>query len=369
METWFRGEGVGVPAATPGSTAPHDLGDGMYLSDDVKVAGDYAALRSPSPAGRRVYAVDLDLRQYRVLDLTADARWQKFISPLAPGMPSAEKAIQEANENYGKTFANFIRRHNIDLRQYDVVVGREYLNGGRQLCVVFKDGRPSPLQAAVRMKFRVVTTPGALATRLPIGTLALRGKIGPGLRTVGAAVGVIAITALLSYLLGKLQQRYVENEMRKLEPKIVAEVYRQIADIAELLVTGRTPYANVTVEVTTFTFVNTPSAAGEYSDPLPTLPTYDLRQVAVSERNVASSNSARTLGLGFYKDTETLVYSLPLALTTEEVELYRAYRLEMQWYDEVMRSPLATEDLIRLDRERTALMARFDQALTRVPPP
>ena len=37
VEIWYRGEGIGVPPSEPGKTA-HDLGDGMYLSDNEDIA-------------------------------------------------------------------------------------------------------------------------------------------------------------------------------------------------------------------------------------------------------------------------------------------------------------------------------------------
>lgn len=72
----------------------------MYLSDRKSVAESYASERAPTPNARRVYAVDIETGNLRVLDLTKDPRWQKAMQPLAPGLPSNETLIKQANENY-----------------------------------------------------------------------------------------------------------------------------------------------------------------------------------------------------------------------------------------------------------------------------
>src|SRR5262245_52919435 len=98
-ETWYRGEGVGVAPTTPGSTSAHDLGDGMYLTNSQDVAKRYASDRSPDPAGQRVYSVNVPVENLKILDLTKDPRWKQHLGPMAPGMPSNESIIKDANEN------------------------------------------------------------------------------------------------------------------------------------------------------------------------------------------------------------------------------------------------------------------------------
>lgn len=48
-EKWWRGAGAGVAPSTPGG-ALHDLGDGVYLSNDRAVAETYARTRA-GPTG------------------------------------------------------------------------------------------------------------------------------------------------------------------------------------------------------------------------------------------------------------------------------------------------------------------------------
>jgi hypothetical protein len=86
-ETWYRGEGAGVPPTTPGGGALLDFGDGLYLTDTEDVARQYAKMRAPQEKDIRLWEVTIDRKGLgRVLDLTADPRWSKFMQePLVPG--------------------------------------------------------------------------------------------------------------------------------------------------------------------------------------------------------------------------------------------------------------------------------------------
>src|SRR5713226_5537323 len=85
-ETWYRGEAAGVAPSKPGGD-PHDLGDGLYLTDTEDVAWQYAKLRAPGNKEYRVWQASVDRQTLgRVLDLTMDSRWTKFITgPMVPG--------------------------------------------------------------------------------------------------------------------------------------------------------------------------------------------------------------------------------------------------------------------------------------------
>ncbi|HWA59593.1 MAG TPA: hypothetical protein VG692_20225, partial [Gemmatimonadales bacterium] len=61
-------------------------------------------------------------------------------------------------------------------------------------------------------------------------------------------------------------------------------------------------------------------------------------------------------------DTETIVYSVPLELSKEEVDLYRAFVLELRWYEDQLRGPIAPDYVLQLSRERNELAERFNQA-------
>jgi len=64
-DVWFRGEGSDVKPAQAGKV-DNDIGDGMYLTDQLEVAKQYAHERSPNPDNQRVFdALHLNLSGYR----------------------------------------------------------------------------------------------------------------------------------------------------------------------------------------------------------------------------------------------------------------------------------------------------------------
>lgn len=144
MGTWYRGESTGAELAMHGGFV-HDLGDGMYFTDDLQVAYVYANKRVKEAGGQgRVLRIELGNTQLgRVLDLRTDPRWASFVRPI-------ESHIRASNENYGRSFQDFLNFHKIDLNQYDAVIGKEYLNGGIQLCILNRNGQTSPLARMVR---------------------------------------------------------------------------------------------------------------------------------------------------------------------------------------------------------------------------
>lgn len=363
-EIWYRGEAVGVPAATPGSTAPHDLADGMYLTDRADIATRYGELRSPDPAARRVYSVAIERQSLRVLDLTTDPRWQKLMQRPAPHLPGGEDLIKQANENYGRYFKAFVQSEKIDLNQYDAVIGYEYVRGGKQLCILFKNGKPAPLQIKLRSLFRpVVPREGAVPSAVPRGPLTRGGRIGPGLRAVGGTLLVLGVQILIGYLKGKLEQSFIEKKMKDLEPKIDQELARRIVEVAEIQLGGKKPYANITVRVReaalTTGFVED---GNQWLDP-----EIDLAEVTVSDRIIEKYEAPKLNELkwtsAWVEGTKACTYSIEVALSKEEVELYRAFKLEFQWLENQLRGLLANEDVLRLSQEKITLEERFRQAL------
>src|SRR5579862_6511176 len=102
MGIWFRGEGVGVLPAAPGSVL-HDFGEGVYFTDKVEVAKAYARLRAPLLQQQRVYSVSIEMKSMRILDLRSDSRWLAFTKPAKPGLMGIERIIQHGgNENYSR---------------------------------------------------------------------------------------------------------------------------------------------------------------------------------------------------------------------------------------------------------------------------
>ena len=90
-----------------------------------------AKLRAPGDKSWQVLQATIDRQSLgRVLDLTTDPRWQKFMSrPMYPGTNNANlnrsrlEYVRMKNELYGQFFKEFQQAHNIDIKDFDAVVG------------------------------------------------------------------------------------------------------------------------------------------------------------------------------------------------------------------------------------------------------
>jgi hypothetical protein len=163
-EIWYRGQSSTVAPSKPGGSI-HDFGDGMYLTDSREVAEQYARTRVAYGGGQpEVFTINIERGELgNVLDLNSDPRWQQFLrNPQVPGRPelTPENLIKMANENYGRFFEHFVRENKIRIKEYDAVIGPEFVRGGSQLAILHKDGRPSPLAIKIRGRLRPVDSPG-----------------------------------------------------------------------------------------------------------------------------------------------------------------------------------------------------------------
>lgn len=145
METWYRGESTKASPANAGGFL-HDLGDGVYFTNDLGVAQIYARKRVQESGGeQQIFRIEFEGgRLGKILDLRDKLiGWEDYAKPI-------ESHIRASNENYRRSFANFLKFKGIDINQYDAVIGPEYLNGGIQLCILHKNGEVSPLARTVR---------------------------------------------------------------------------------------------------------------------------------------------------------------------------------------------------------------------------
>lgn len=202
-ETWYRGQSAAVAPSKPGG-AIHDFGDGVYLTSSKDVAELYARTRVYSGGGQiQVLKIDIDRSELgRVLDLGADPRWNRFLrQPAIPGMPNRtpEALIRMANENYGRFFDQFVQQNNIRIQDYDAVIGPEFVRGGSQLCILHRNGQPSPLATRISARLQpiepIVPANEPEVPTVPGRTLAQQSR-------VQGIVGNQAAMALLGQLLG-----------------------------------------------------------------------------------------------------------------------------------------------------------------------
>ncbi len=224
-ETWFRGEAAGGPVSKPGGSI-HDFGDGTYLTDRYDVAKLYATTRTTDANKQVVLTTNIDPSSLgRVLDLRTDPRWAQFFN--GPGGKQALDIIKTGrmNEMYGETFESFLKANKIDRNQYDIIIGPEYVRGGNQLCIVHKNGQPTPLVGQIRASFKLVSsgpigvTPAKLPANSGTGVPDLRGMPkgagGRMMRNQNAAAAIgMALAGGIQWLGDKGIQWRIEEDLK-----------------------------------------------------------------------------------------------------------------------------------------------------------
>jgi hypothetical protein len=155
-ETWYRGESEGVAPSRPGGSI-HDLGDGVYYTDTRGVAVEYAKMRSQGDLdSTRAYEVEIDVGAMKVLDLTKDPRWSVYLRErVSPRDTMTREQMMRSSELYGQFFEEFLEKNNINVDHYDAVIGPEINRGGKQMCVRYRNGRPTPLHERIRSDQRL----------------------------------------------------------------------------------------------------------------------------------------------------------------------------------------------------------------------
>jgi len=190
-ETWYRGEAEGVAPSRPGGDL-HDFGDGLYFTSDVEVAKLYAQTRANGKGETmRVYQVGIDAPQLgRVLDLTRSPRWAQFLNQRpTPKSITNEQLIKLANENYSRMFQAFVAQERIDIDQYNVVIGPEYVRGGRQLCILMKNGQPSAGAIQTRANFKLIFSGGKPVAPASTANVRVGGGSLPEIPTTNSKIG------------------------------------------------------------------------------------------------------------------------------------------------------------------------------------
>lgn len=162
-ETWYRGEATCGAASKPGGGALHDIGEGVYFTSDKEVAKQYADTRAAklgSKESSRAYRVDMDMSKMRILDLTKNPKWNNYLSRKQTATHTTRDLIKLANENYSRFFEAFMKEQKLSLRNYDAVIGQEFVRGGKQLCVLLRNGRQTSLHTEIRSKFSLIYSGG-----------------------------------------------------------------------------------------------------------------------------------------------------------------------------------------------------------------
>lgn len=361
VETWYRGEAVGVDPATHGGVT-HDLKDGMYFADTESVAGTYAAERAPRLQDRRVFIVSIDRGSMRILDLTTHPGWQKLMrTKLFNGdTPEAMLMRQPAAQEYEKFFDSFLQTNKIDLNSYDAVIGPEFRNGGKQMVILHKNGKPSQLHVRIRKMFRPLT-PSTMRVRswIPKINIKVRAiRIVGGIKGIGgSAVGQLAITIILTlverWMEKKMIKDQIEKGLKEIEPKIADELDKMKFDIAKTQLRydkGEKVIANVHTEIH---WIKKSLGGGKpsYMDPEVRLGRIDITNKDLNfERTFEHTEGPFSWSVDEYVQSfEVGVYS------DEELELFRDLQDEYLSYKHRLRidsaNPVLIEETRRLRQQ------------------
>lgn len=223
-ETWFRGEAEGVMPARAGGVI-HDFGDGLYLTNDSQVAGEYARLRAGEQpeTGRVLGATFARAELGRVLDLNQDVRWQQFVRTPSPGGITYEQLIRQANENYSRFFGAFLQQNNLRLEDFDTVIGPEYVRGGTQMCI-----RNPSIAGRIRAFLQPLTpqrplnqgSGASLTGPTPSPTPSEGSRFGTGAKVVAGGLGLLMVLNEILAPIGQalaVQRRNIEMGRAQLE--------------------------------------------------------------------------------------------------------------------------------------------------------
>jgi len=360
-ETWFRGEGVGV-APNPAGKNLLDYGDGLYLSDKEDVALQYAKLRAPGDKSWQVLQATIDRQSLgRVLDLTTDPRWQKFMSrPMYPGTNNANlnrsrlEYVRMKNELYGQFFKEFQQAHNIDIKDFDAVVGPEYVRGGKQLCILNKNGFPTRVSARIRALFRPRVAQGGFTVK-PLSS--------NWPRAIGGALVSVGISILIAYVTQKIMNRIndsiIRQAMESFRPELEKFAAEMRLNVVDRLANGEGAFVSAYIEVA-FPMMPNP----DYLDPsfIVGLPLVHIAELTVTPKDLSNipvkhtKDSPGILSGGIWQDLYYFWISGKPPIEKEEIERYKAFLQQLKWCEDTLNNPnIADSDKTWIEKERARL--------------
>ncbi|MCW5966646.1 MAG: hypothetical protein KIT83_21590 [Bryobacterales bacterium] len=336
-EVYYRGQSSNHHPARPGQYQM-DYGDGLYLTSDKATADVYAQKRVLEKGGVKVITqVAINPGELgRVLDLTADARWAKFMNtPMVPGRnDTTPSMLMRMQQNNYAIFQQFLSQHKIDITQYDAVKGPELTHGGTQVAILHKKGAPSGLAEWIRARLQPVVagTPGTSSAKVPISS-----RVGITVRSVGGGMVMLGLSILVSYLRSRIDKRWIEKGLREIEPEVAETLSKRIPQIADLIAKGKKAYANVTVE---FRFRRESAAGVDFVDAVPHV---KLMFVDVSGENINAEGVMKIdSGLGSVTKITPYIFSYEVTTPAEAVKVWKEYMEEWEWYENQMnRAPSA----------------------------
>lgn len=335
-EVYYRGQSSNHQPAKPGQYQM-DYGDGLYLTSDKATADVYAQKRVAEKGGVKVITqVTIKAGELgKVLDLTSDPRWEKFMkTPLVPGKSdTTPQMLMRIQQNNYAIFQQFLRDNKIDITQYNAVKGPEHTHGGTQLAILHKNGAPSGLAVSIRSRLApLVAVAPVPPVKVPLNT-----RLAMTVRSVGGGLVMLALSILVNRLRVKVDQRWIEKGLKEIEPEVTATLGKRVPMIADVLAKGKTAYANVTVEISQ----RKEAAAG--IDFVDSMPHVKLMFVDVSAENINAEGVMKSdSGLGYTKRIVPYMFSYEVAVAAEVVKAWKDDMEEWEWYENQMKKAPST---------------------------
>jgi hypothetical protein len=212
-ELWYRGTAIGVP---PARGEIHDLGDGTYYTDKLDVAYGFAGMRSKSDeqVPYVMWGKVDPTTKGKVLDLTTGEMkqaWDRFGERrLTPDSPTFHEMRRMGGGSAGKMFNNFLAEQRLNLNDYDIVIGPNYIQGGRQMVV-----RTSAAADKIEPLFVVGAPPKSLpSTNAPLQPLTTELTYSAKGRANATAmvVAFMVVDAAANYLNSRFQEAEVQKQ-------------------------------------------------------------------------------------------------------------------------------------------------------------
>jgi hypothetical protein len=297
----------------------------------------------------------------KVLDLTTDPRWQRFMTqPMYPGTNSANlnksrlEHVRMKYELYGQFFKEFQQAHNIDIKDFDAVVGPEYVRGGKQLCILNKNGFPTRVSARIRALFRPRVAQGGFTVK-PLSS--------NWPRAIGGALVSVGISILIAYVTQKIMNRIndsiIRQAMESFRPELEKFAAEMRLNVVDRLANGEGAFVSAYVEVS---FGMMPNQDWQNPGYIVGLPLVHIAQATVSPKDLSNipvkhtKDSPSILAGGVWQDLYYFWISGKPPIEKEEVELYKAFLEQLKWCEDTLKNPdIAASDRAWIEKERTRL--------------
>jgi hypothetical protein len=257
-------------------------------------------------------------------------------------------------ELYGQFFKEFQQAHNIDIKDFDAVVGPEYVRGGKQLCILNKNGFPTRVSARIRALFRPRVAQGGFTVK-PLSS--------NWPRAIGGALVSVGISILIAYVTQKIMNRIndsiIRQAMESFRPELEKFAAEMRLNVVDRLANGEGAFVSAYIEVA-FPMMPNP----DYLDPsfIVGLPLVHIAELTVTPKDLSNipvkhtKDSPGILSGGIWQDLYYFWISGKPPIEKEEIERYKAFLQQLKWCEDTLNNPnIADSDKTWIEKERARL--------------